>query len=157
MNLTELNPKQLLQLQASATNELKQRDIVRTHNNPLGDYTEWLVATALNLSLANNSKAGYDAIDSNGVKIQIKGRRITSQNKSTPLSAIRNLQEQDFDELIAVIFDDAFNVIEAVAIPHAVVAEHASYRQHVNAHVLIIKEALLMNPRVKCLKKIISN
>jgi hypothetical protein len=153
VNLTELNPKQLLQLQADATNELRRREIVRTQNNPLGDYTEWLVAKSLNLDLSNNSKAGYDAIDSNGVKIQIKGRRITPKNKSTQLSAIRNLQEKDFDELIAVIYDEHFNINEAVSIPHAVVAEHATYRKHVNAHILFIKGPVLSDPRVKCIKQ----
>jgi hypothetical protein len=139
-------------LQADATNELRRRQIVRTQNNPLGDYTEWLVAKSLNLDLANNSKAGYDAIDSNGVKIQIKGRRITSKNKSTQLNAIRNLQEKDFDELIAVIYDEHFNINEAVSIPHAVIAEHATYRKHVNAHILIIKGPVLSDPSVKCIK-----
>ena len=43
--------KELLQLQASITNELINRDVVRTQNNPLGDYTEWLVAKALDLDL----------------------------------------------------------------------------------------------------------
>lgn len=155
MNLTELNPKQLLQLQADATNELRRRGIVRTQNNPLGDYTEWLVAQSLNLDLANNSKAGYDAVDINGVKIQIKGRRITPKNKSTQLSAIRNLQEKDFDELIAVIYDEHFNISEAVSIPHAVVTEHATYRKHVNAHILFIKGPVLSDPRVKCIKHVL--
>lgn len=153
MNLTELNPKQLLQLQADATNELRRREIVRTQKNPLGDYTEWLVAKSLNLDLANNSKAGYDAINVNGVKIQIKGRRVTPKNKSTQLSAIRNLQEKDFNDLIAVIYDDSFNITEAVSIPHIVVAEYATYREHVNAHILFIKEPLLSDPRVKCIKQ----
>ena len=89
MNLRELSIKELLQLQAAATNELKRRDVVRTQNNPLGDYTEWLVAQAMGLELAANSKAGYDGIDSNGTRIQIKGRRITPKNKSRQLSAIR--------------------------------------------------------------------
>ncbi len=140
-------------MQADATNELRRRQIVRTQNNPLGDYTEWLVAKSLNLDLANNSKAGYDAIDSNGVKIQIKGRRITSKNKSTQLNAIRNLQEKDFDELIAVIYDEHFNINEAVSIPHTVIAEHATYRKHVNAHILFVKGPVLSDPRVKCIKK----
>ncbi|MGH1460753.1 MAG: DUF6998 domain-containing protein [Neptuniibacter sp.] len=157
MNLKELTPKELLQLQADATNELRSREIVRTQNNPLGDYTEWLVANRLNLELANNSKAGYDATDNSGVKIQIKGRRITPSNKSTQLSAIRNLKEKDFDELIAVIYDEYFNIIEAVAIPHEVVAEYATYRKHVNAHILFVKGPLLGDHRVKCIKQALSS
>jgi len=156
VNLTELNPKQLLQLQADATNELRRREIIRTQNNPLGDYTEWLVAKNLNLDLATNSKAGYDAIDTNGLKIQIKSRRNTTKKKSIELSAIRNLQEKDFDELIAIIYDEHFNINEAVSISHAVVAEYAKYRKHVNAHILFINERVLSDPRVKCIKQALS-
>ena len=157
MELEKLNPKELLQLQADATNELRRREIVRTQNNPLGDYTEWLVSKALNLELANNSKAGYDATDSNGIKIQIKGRRITAKNKSTQLSAIRKLNEKDFDELVAVLFDDRFNVIEALSVPHEVVAEYATYREHVNAHILFIKGPILSDARVQSIKEKIAS
>ncbi len=155
MNLKELNPKQLLQLQADATNELLMRKIVRTQNNPLGDYTEWLVAKYLKLDLANNSEAGYYAMDANDVKIKIKGRRVTPKNKSTQLSAIRNLNEKDFDTLIAVIYNESFDIIEAVSIPQIVVAEYATYREHVNAHILFIKDPLLSDARMKCTKQIL--
>ena len=157
MNLRELSIKELLQLQAAATNELKRRDVVRTQNNPLGDYTEWLVAQAMGLELAANSKAGYDGIDSNGTRIQIKGRRITPKNKSRQLSAIRKYDEKDFDTLVAVIFDENFDIIEAVLVPHEVVGKHASYKEHVNAHILFIKDPLLSDPEVKCIKHLISS
>ena len=77
MNLRELSVKELLNQHSSTIDELKRRKIVRTKNNPVGDYTEWLVAKGLGLELAGNSIAGYDGIDSEGTKIQIKGRRIT--------------------------------------------------------------------------------
>ena len=96
MRLNELTDKELLQLQASVTNELIARGIVRTQNNPLGDYTEWLVAKALNLELQANSKAGYDGVTKDGVRIQIKGRRVTPTNNSRQLSAIRKYAEGDF-------------------------------------------------------------
>lgn len=155
MHFDDLNVKELLQLQASITNELITRKVVRTQNNPLGDYTEWLVANALNLSLEANSKAGYDGINTDGIRVQIKGRRITPKNGSRQLSAIRKYEENDFDELAAVIFDQNFNIIEALLIPHEVVGEYASYRKHVNAHILILKGPILCDPRVKCIKSII--
>ena len=81
MNLEELEVIELLRLQADVTKELKRRNIVRTQNNPLGDYTEWLVAQKMNLVLANNSAAGYDAKSEAGVTFQIKGRRVTPSGK----------------------------------------------------------------------------
>ena len=152
MHLKEMEVKELLQLQASITNELKDRGVVRTQNNPLGDYTEWLVANALDLELEANSKAGYDGVSKAGVRIQIKGRRVTPKNNSRQLSAIRKYDEKDFDELAAVIYNENFDVIEALLIPHEVVDEHASYREHVNAHILILKGPILSDPRVKCIK-----
>lgn len=144
--------KELLQLQAAITNELKAREVVRTQNNPLGDYTEWLVAKALDLELEVNSKAGYDGISKTGVRVQIKGRRVTPENNSRQLSAIRKYDEKDFDELVAVIYNEDFNIIEALQIPYSVVGEYATYREHQNAHILILKGPILSDPRVKCIK-----
>lgn len=148
MALTNLSIPELLKLHSAAIDELKNRGVLRTKNNPVGDYAEWLISSALNLTLANNSAAGHDAESSEGKKIQIKGRRITANNPSKQLGVIRNLAKNDFDELIAVIFDDVYDVIEAYAIPHAVISEYASYRAHVNGHVLHIRGALLLDNRV---------
>lgn len=156
MNLKELNVKELLQLQASITSELMERSIVRTQNNPLGDYTEWLVSNALGLELAVNSRAGYDGITNDGIKIQIKGRRITPKNESRQLSAIRKYEDKDFDKLAAVIFDENFNIIDALLIPHEVVGEYAKYRAHQNAHILRIKGSILSDPRVISFKERVS-
>jgi len=153
MHLKKMEVKELLQLQASIINELKDRCVVRTQNNPLGDYTEWLVANALDLELEASSTAGYDGVSKTGSRVQIKGRRVTPANNSRQLSAIRKYNEKDFDELAAVIYNENFDVIEALLIPHEVVGEYASYREHVNAHILILKGPILTDPRVKCIKQ----
>lgn len=152
MDLKKYSVKELLNLHSSIIDELKAREIVRTKNNPVGDYTEWLIAQALDLQLATNSSAGYDGVDSNGVKIQIKGRRITPNNQSRQLSAIRKLDQKDFDQLAAVIFDENYEVIDAVLIPHEVISEYASYREHVNAHILHLRGAILEDSRVQDIK-----
>lgn len=157
MDLRELTVKELLRQHSSIIDELKRRRIVRTKNNPVGDYAEWLVAKSLGLELARNSSAGYDGIDSKGVKIQIKGRRITPENKSRQLSAIRKLEEKDFDQLAAVIFDENYEIIDAVLIPHEVIEEYATYRSHVNAHILHLKGPILNDPRIKDIKQLISS
>lgn len=153
MHLKDMEVKELLQLQASITNELINRNVVRTQNNPLGDYTEWLVAKALDLELESNSKVGYDGISKSGIRIQIKGRRVTPKNDSRQLSAIRKYNEHDFDELVAVIYNEKFDIIEALQIPHEVIGKYASYRKHVNAHILILKGLILTDPKVKCIKQ----
>ncbi|TCD23156.1 hypothetical protein E0D86_09975 [Pseudomonas sp. IC_126] len=148
MDLANLSIPELLKLHAAAIDELKNRGVLRTKNNPVGDYAEWLVSSALNLTLAKNSAAGHDAKSSDGKKIQIKGRRITASNRSRQLGVIRNLDKNDFDELIAVIFNEAYEPIEAYLIPHAVISEYGSYRAHVNGHVLHMRGAILLDNRV---------
>ena len=149
MDLAALSVQDLLKLQAAVIGELKNRGILRTKNSPVGDYAEWLVASALNLKLAKNSSAGHDAVSESGRKIQIKARRVTADNKSRQLGVIRNLESMDFDELVAVIFDDTYEIVLAVSIPHAVIAEYSTYRPHVNGHVLHIRGALLSDYRVQ--------
>lgn len=150
--LKKLEIKELLNLHASVITELQERNIVRTQNNPLGDYTEWLVSKALDLELQTNSKIGYDGISKTGVRFQIKGRRITPRNKSRQLSAIRKYEYKDFDVLAAVLFNESFEVIEAYLIPHDVVGEYAIHRSHVNGRILILKGAILTDPRVEKFK-----
>jgi hypothetical protein len=55
-----------------------------------------------------------------------------------------------------VIYDENFDVIDAVVIPHEVVGEYASFRKHVNAHILILKGPILSDRRVKCIKELCS-
>ena len=52
-----------------------------------------------------------------------------------------------------MIYNEDFDVSEALLIPHEVVGEYASYREHVNAHILILKGPILNDSRVKCIKQ----
>ena len=157
MDLKKLSIKALLQTQANIILELKEREVVRTKNNPIGDFTEWLVAQAYGLELANNSRAGYDAIDAASSKIQIKGRRVTADNPSRQLSAIRKYEEKDFDELIAVIFDEDFEIDLAVRMPHAVIGDYSRFSKHSNAHILMLKGDILKDSRVEHITRHLRN
>lgn len=125
--------RELLLLQAEILNELRDRQIVRTSNSPLGDYSELLFATAFGWEPQRNSSSGYDAIDTEGTRYQIKSRRITPWNSSRQLSAIRRLPEAHFDILAAVLFDETFRVMKAVLVPHSVVLAHAIRVEHTNS------------------------
>lgn len=133
MDLATFTTRELLNLQAVVIGELRNRGILRTKNNPVGDYAEWLVSSALNLKLAKNSAAGHDAESDSGRKFQIKARRVTADNRSRQLGVIRNLEKMDFDELVAVIFDESYEVVVAVSIPHVVIADYSIYRRMLTA------------------------
>ena len=85
----------------------------------------------------------------NGIKYQIKGRRITQKNKSRQLSTIRNLLGKDFDFLFGLIFDEKYQILVAVQIPYEVVEEYAEYREHVNGHILHLRGKVLEDKRIK--------
>ena len=151
--LFKLNNKQLLKLYTRIIITLEVRDVVRTQNNPIGDYTEWLVSKAYDYKLETNSKAGYDAISKDGIKIQIKARKIISSNDPKQLSAIRNLDKNDFDILIAVIYNKNCEIIEALSIPHNIIKEYAGYSNHVNSSILTITDKIRYDDRVKNITK----
>lgn len=144
-----LSDRQLLGAYCSLMATLKERGVVRSANNPVADYTESLVARALGLSLESQSRAGYDALDSDGIRYQIKGRRLASRNTLPQLSAIRNLTSKPFDVLAAVAYDANLSVQYAALIPVDVVEELGRYSSHSNSHVLIFKRNLLDDPRIR--------
>lgn len=139
----------ILQLYSDALEELRKREVLRSANNPSGDYGELLFSRAFGWQLQNNSSSGYDAIDGNGIRYQIKCRRITPRNSSRQLSAIRNLTDNPFDILAGVLLDEHFKVLRAALVPIAVVQEKATYVKHVNAWRMILRDSLWDMPGVK--------
>ncbi len=61
---------------------LRERGVIRTEDSPAGDYAEYLAARAFGLTLADNSRIGWDGRDALGVRYQIKGRGITGRNST---------------------------------------------------------------------------
>lgn len=100
-SLTSLTIQELLATHSAVLDELKRQEVIRSKNNPTGDYAEWLIQEKLGLKLTETSAKGYDATDSNGLRYQIKARRVTHDNRSTQLGVIRNLKSADFHFLIA--------------------------------------------------------
>lgn len=151
--LTSLTHLELLSLHSDILAELHSRGVIRTKNNPVGDYAEWLVSEALGMILLSNSSAGADAIDADGMKVQIKARRVTPDNPSRQLSALRNYEAADFDYLIAIIFDETYNVLDGYKIPHEVIRDYARHSNHVNAHIITLKGIILSDLRVIDIKE----
>ena len=144
MKIEKMSVNELLIAFGQILNELRKRGIVRSQNNPVGDYTEWLVSKAFGLTLQNNSKSGFDAVDAKGVRYQIKGRRLHSRNESRQLGVIRNLEAEEFDFLIGVLFAEDFSVLEAYKIPYKLVGPpHSRFCRHQNGNILILNGAVL--------------
>jgi hypothetical protein len=140
MNLKTYSTQELLALFSRVLAELRQRGTIRSTNNPVADYAEYLVAQAFSLTLAQKSTTGYDAVDAFGHRYEIKGRRLTKDNRSRQLSAIRMLDRQHFSYLAGVLFHEDFSVHRACLIPYETVKQIAVYRSHVNGWILHLRD-----------------
>ncbi|SRR6266404_1288827 len=134
MNLSDLSPPELLGLHAEVADELRTRGIIRSANSPTGDLAEYLFCKAFGWKQEGNSRANIDAFSPDGIRYQIKARRITRYNSSRQLSAIRDLGAAHFDFLAGVLFNEDYSVMRAALIPHAVVVERASFVERTNSH-----------------------
>ena len=127
IEIADLSCLELLALHARIAEELRDRGIARTSNNPTGELAEHLFCTAFGWIPAGNSSANIDASAPDGIRYQIKGRRITRHNQSRQLSAIRDLKGRHFDFLAGVVFTEDYRVRRAALIPYAVVDRRAKF------------------------------
>jgi len=99
---------------------LKQLGILRTERTLQGDYAEWLVANFLNLKLsASTIEKHIDATDTGGKTYQIKSRIVSDMSQSTSFDFRSG--ELNFDFLIAVFFNQAFDVLAVLRVPRETV------------------------------------
>lgn len=132
-SLGVLTVSQLLSNYAANLEELRSRGVIRTANNPLSDYGELLFCRAFGWTLAGNSAAGHDAKCQNGIRYQIKARRITKHNGSRQMSALRNLDKDPFDHLAGVLVDSEFRVLKAILVPVDTVRSRSKHIEHTNS------------------------
>lgn len=132
-DITHLTTEELLRLWAQVMAGLRDRGVIRSGNNPVGDICEGLVATYYGVSPAGNSNSGYDLITRDGERVQVKGRRTTATSKPSHYSFMRDLPNRPFDALVAVHLDENFGVSAAYRLPWEAVLRLSNYVEHVNA------------------------
>lgn len=143
-------PEDLLALYANIIDELIDQGVVRSSNNPAADYSEYLAARAFDLSLVPNANLGYDAISTDGVRYQVKARRLTRRNRSRQLGFIRGLggSADPFDILVGVLFNQDFTVLRAALIPIAIIRANVARVDYVNGWRFILRESVWAMPGV---------
>lgn len=142
IDLTTAPVSALLELHAELLVELRRREVVRSANSPTGDYGELLFSRAFGWKLNNNSSADADAIDSNGIRYQIKCRRLATPQGSRQLGFIRRLPERPFDRLAAVLLDGRFRVLRGAILPYEVVQPRATYVDSVKAWRFMLRDSV---------------
>lgn len=145
-DLKAMSLNRLLALHAAIMNELRDRGVARSANNPTGDLAEFLFCRTFLWQQAPNSAKGFDARDDSGKRYQIKGRRLDRRNKSRQLSAIRDLD--GFDTLAAVLFDEEYRVFRAALIPCGVVRERSNFVPHTNSYAFTLTDDVWDDTRV---------
>jgi hypothetical protein len=148
LKLTNKTPKELFRLYGEILIELRDRSIIRSTNNPIADYGELLFEKALDLTRTSKSTKGHDAVSANGVKYEVKARRITAQNGSRQLSALRALDKAHFDFLAGILFREDFSVWKGCLVPRTVVDKHSTYREHTNAWIFHLEDGVWSYPGV---------
>jgi len=138
----------LLRNYSSIIERLRDSGVLRSSNNPVADYAEYLISQKLKLNLTSNSNKSFDAVDpKTGIRYQIKARRVTKFSNSRQLGVIRSM---DFDFLIAVIFAENFNVLEAYRIPKKIIKPpYVRFSKHQNGNILILRGLILKDKLVK--------
>ena len=115
MDLRDKSTTDLLALYAAIMDELRDRVVLRSANNPTGDLAEWLFCMAFGWALAPKSAKGFDATGDDGTRYQVKGRRLYRPNDSRQVSVIRDFDQFDF--LAGVVLDHDYRVLRAALIP----------------------------------------
>jgi hypothetical protein len=143
MDIASLSVIELLRAHGAILDELRRREIVRSANNPVSDLAELLFCRAYpDWTREENSASGHDAVDSAGMRYQIKARRLHKLNNSRQLSALRNLSKDPFDFLAGVLFDENFGVYRAAIIPLAVIKERAKHVVHTNSGRFLLRDEI---------------
>lgn len=140
VNLRGLTAKELLSLGVDANAELRRRGIVRTENNPIGDFAEHLFCLAFSWKMAGNSESEFDALGPGRTRYQIKARRLAGNSGDRQLSALRKLPEKGFDKLAAVLFDARFGIARAAIIPHQLVLQNSTRQGHTNSWRFMLRD-----------------
>lgn len=120
-------------LWADVMEELHRRGIIRTANNPVGDYAETLVATATRGRLQPSSTAECDVLGPAGERIQVKTRRKTPHARVNHFSGILNLERHGFDFVVGIVFNHDFTIDQAWRFSWEAVRANATFQKHTNS------------------------
>lgn len=146
-SLKAMDEQALLHLYADLMDELRDRELIRSSNNPVADYAEKIAVETLHLERVRKEEKGYDAVDGR-IKYQIKGRRVTRHNDSRQLGVVRNLEDKLFDFIVAVIFNEDFSVKEIWKIPYQFIKENSRYSSIQNGHIFTANTNLLSRSKL---------
>jgi hypothetical protein len=145
-DLSKFSDSGLFSLYRDILSELKSRRVIRTENAPVGDYAEFLVATALGGQLAPNAEKSWDVLGNDGEKLQVKARVVTEPVRPAQLQ-LSPFRSFEFGSAVVVLLSAAdYAVSRASKVPRHVVETFAVYRKHVNGRILFARPDIMGHP-----------
>lgn len=134
----------LLREYARLMRTLHDRGVLQTGNSPVSDYAEGLVARAFELERTTGSAQGFDAHDpESGLRVQVKARRFSGRYRNVGMGFIRGLEDDLFDDLVAIVFAEDFSLHVAARMRVSVVRQLAVWVPYVGAHQVRLTRAVL--------------
>ena len=122
--------------------ELIRREVVRTWNQPQGDWAETLVKVAYDGQLAAKNEKGFDVIASDGTRLQVKARALDYPRVGSNITSA--FRSWEFDAMVVVVLDpNDLSVTKAAKLSRDTVEKNANYRSHFSGWVLVPNEALM--------------
>lgn len=136
----------LLRDWAAIMRALRDREVIRTNNNPTGDIAEVIVARHYGGERGSFTQAGWDVLTRDGERLQVKALRRTDTGRSGKLSPIR---DSDYDAVVVVVFGEDFDVDLGVRLSRTLVEELFPHKPYVNGRSISITRKLLEHPQVE--------
>lgn len=142
IDLASRSTLDVLRLHNSVEDELRARGLTRSGNNPLCDLAENLFCRTFSWDQAPPSEPGADAVCKDGIRYQIKSRRLRIESSSRQVGALRNLELEPFDFLAGVLFKRDYAVYRAALIPISVVKARSGFQKHTNSAIFHLSDSL---------------
>ncbi len=145
-DLPTFSERGLFSLYRAILSELRSRGVIRTENAPVGDYAEYLAATALGGQLAPSSEKSRDVLCKDGEKLQVKARVVSDPAEPGQLQ-LSPFRSSAFDSAVIVLLSATdYAVVRAPEVPRCVIESSAVYRRHLNGKVLFARPEIMGHP-----------
>jgi hypothetical protein len=111
-------------MQRDAITELKRLGVLRSRGL-VCDLGEALAASLYGVELEPPSTPGFDLVDGDGARVQVRTLRCTPENWRTKVGRMK----EPYDKLLAIRLDEHYEPIAAVEVPREVLDEAYPQRE----------------------------
>lgn len=129
MNLNDLTNLELLQISQYALDELELRSVLKKRNNPIDEYTLWLVENKLKMRSIPLDQEGYYARSLDGRNINIIAKTHQLKNSSSIVGFISERDLKLIDDVMLIIYNSKYYVTLALIIPRDSIIELGIYNK----------------------------